>query len=103
MNKVVLTEEKETLLIPLLGKAKENEKPNPILIDRKSVEIVEQIDYDFESLKIPEKTNIMVCIRAKMIDNYVKRLLEVDKKSVALHLGCGLDSRYDRIKDDNVE
>ncbi|MDY6958541.1 MAG: class I SAM-dependent methyltransferase [Halobacteriota archaeon] len=103
MNKVVLTEEKETLLIPLLGKAKENEKPNPILIDRKSVEIVEQIDYDFESLKIPEKTNIMMCIRAKMIDDYVKRLLDANKKSVALHLGCGLDSRYARIKDDNVE
>lgn len=88
MNKIVLTEEKETLLIPLLGKAQENEKQNPILIDRKAAEIVQQIDYDFESLDIPEKTNILMCIRAKLMDNYVNAFLFDNETSVALHLGC---------------
>lgn len=55
MDKIVLTGEKETLLIPLYGKAKEFEKNNPILIDRKAVEIVNQIDYNFSSLRIPKK------------------------------------------------
>lgn len=103
MNKIVLTEEKETLLIPLLGKAKENEKERPILIDKKAVEIINKIDYDFQSLKIPEKTNILMCIRAKLIDNFVKDFLTECKESVALHLGCGLDSRYDRIENSNVD
>ncbi|MFO8051071.1 MAG: hypothetical protein R6V01_05160 [Thermoplasmatota archaeon] len=40
MNNIVLTEEKETLLIPLLGKAQENRKQNPILTDKKAAEIV---------------------------------------------------------------
>ncbi|WP_319559728.1 class I SAM-dependent methyltransferase [Marispirochaeta sp.] len=102
VNKIVLTEEKETLLIPLLGKARENEKQNPILIDKKSSEIVKQIDYDFESLKIPEKTNILMCIRAKLMDNYVTSFLSDNENSIALHLGCGLDSRYIRIKNNNV-
>jgi O-methyltransferase involved in polyketide biosynthesis len=103
LNEIILTEEKETLLIPLLGKAKESERETPILIDKKAVEIIKQIDYDFESLKIPEKTNIMMCIRAKLIDNYVKGFLAENKNSVALHLGCGLDSRYDRISNNNVD
>lgn len=103
MDKIVLTEEKETLLIPLYGKAKESEKKHPILIDKKAVGIVNKIDYDFKSLKIPEKTNTMMCLRAKLMDNFVKDFLKENGKSVALHLGCGLDSRYERIKNSNVD
>ncbi len=103
MDKIILTEEKETLLIPLFGKAKESEKQAPILIDKKAIEVVNQIDYNFKSLKIPEKTNIMMCIRAKLIDNFVKDFLIKSNESVALHLGCGLDSRYNRIENSNVD
>lgn len=102
-NKIILTEEKETLLIPLYGKARENEKEKPILTDRKAAEIIGGIDYDFSSLKIAEKTNIMMCLRAKLIDGYVKRFLDGGKGTAALHLGCGLDSRYNRIGNDEVD
>lgn len=102
MDKIALTEEKETLLIPLSGKARENEKESPILVDKKAAEIVAQIDYNFDSLRIPEKTNIMMCLRAKLIDNFVKDFLAESGESAALHLGCGLDSRYDRIGNRNV-
>lgn len=103
MNKITLTEEKETLLIPLFGKAKESRKKHPILVDKKAVEIVNQIDYNFKSLKIPEKTNTMMCLRAKLIDNFVKDFLSNNDENAALHLGCGLDSRYNRIKNNNVD
>lgn len=103
MDKVVLTREKETLLIPLFGKAKESMKDRPILVDRKAVEIVSRIDYDFSLLKIPEKTNVMMCLRAKLIDNFVKGFLEKERESAALHLGCGLDSRCDRVGNSSVE
>jgi len=103
MDKITLTEEKETLLIPLYGKAKESEKKHPVLVDKKAVEIVNQIDYDFKSLKIPEKTNTMMCLRAKLMDNFVKEYLAKNDESVALHLGCGLDSRYNRIENNDVD
>jgi len=103
MNKIVLTEEKETLLIPLYGRAKENGKKTPVIMDRKAVEIVNQIEYNFDLLKIPEKTNYLMCIRAKLIDNYVNDFLKNSNKSAALHLGCGLDSRYDRIENRGVD
>jgi O-methyltransferase involved in polyketide biosynthesis len=66
MAKIVLTKEKETLLVPLYGKAIENNKKTPLIIDKKAIEIINQIDYNFTSLKIPEKTNIMMCLRAKL-------------------------------------
>ncbi len=103
MEKISLSKEMETLFIPLFGKARESMKKSPILIDNKATEIIDQIDYDFTSLKIPEKTNIMMCLRAKLIDDFVKNYLERSNGSVALHLGCGLDSRYDRIGNSRVD
>ncbi len=97
MDKVCLTEEKETLLIPLFGKAIESRKSSPVLTDKKAAQIVELIDYDFGSLKIPDKTNVMMCIRARLIDRYVQRFLAENSDCTALHLGCGLDSRHNRI------
>ena len=103
MDKITLTEEKETLLIPLYGKAMENKKENPILIDKKAAEIVNGITYNFGSLKIAEKTNIMMCIRAKMMDDYVSDFLAKKDDVTVLHLGCGLDSRFLRINADNAD
>jgi len=54
-------------------------------------------------LKISEKTNILMCIRAKLIDSFVRDFLSKNSGSVALHLGCGLDSRYNRIENSNVD
>jgi O-methyltransferase involved in polyketide biosynthesis len=96
-NKIRLDREKETLLIPLHGKAMESKKKAPVLYDRKALEIVGKIDYDFGSLKIPGKTNTMMCLRAKLIDNFVRGFLAQSKECTILHLGCGLDSRYVRI------
>ena len=64
-NMITLNKEKETLLVPLYGKVMETQKKTPILYDAKAVEIIEKIDYDFKSLKIPGKTNTMMCLRAK--------------------------------------
>lgn len=99
---IFLDKEKETLLIPLYGKAIESKKKSPVLLDAKAVEIVEKIDYDFKSLKIPSKTNTMMCLRAKLFDNFVLDHLTDKSKSIVLHLGCGLDSRYNRIKNFKV-
>ncbi len=97
MEKIVLQQEKETLLIPLYGKAMESKRNNPILQDEKAVEIVERIAYPFENLKINHKTNIMMSIRAAILDRFATAFIEVNPESTCFHLGCGLDSRCLRI------
>lgn len=101
--KITLTQEKETMLIPLYGKAIESKRKSPILVDPHAVKMIEQVDYDFSTLKIPEKTNIMMCLRAKLIDNFTKDFLSKHRQTMALHLGCGLDSRYFRIQNSAVD
>jgi hypothetical protein len=84
-RKIILNKEKETLLVPLYGKALESKKESPIIYDAMAIEIVGRLNYDFTSLKIPGKTNTMMCLRAKLIDNFVSDFLSTEQKSVALH------------------
>ncbi|MBN2807812.1 MAG: class I SAM-dependent methyltransferase [Prolixibacteraceae bacterium] len=101
-NKVLLSKEMETLLIPLYGKAMASTKKRPILIDYKAREIVENIEYDFGALKIPAKTNTMMCMRAKLLDDFTMKFLEKKMDCAVFHLGCGLDGRYYRVNNPKV-
>jgi len=102
-EKVLLTEERETLLVPLYSKAMESQQPHPILVDRKAQEILEGVEYDFARLKIPRKTAVTLCIRAKKLDSYTREFLAEHPRSVVIHLGCGLDSRCVRVQKGKVE
>ncbi|MBE0466828.1 MAG: class I SAM-dependent methyltransferase [Candidatus Desulforudis sp.] len=102
-EKILLTEEQETLLVPLYSRAVESRQPEPIFVDRKAQEILEHVEYDFAKLKIPGKTAVTLCIRAKKIDAYARKFLAGYPKSVVIHLGCGLDSRHTRVNNGEVE
>ena len=102
-EKILLTEEQETLLIPLYSKAVESQRPDPILVDEKAQEILEHVEYDFARLKIPRKTAVTLCIRAKKMDEYTQEFLANHSTAVVLHLGCGLDSRYTRVNPVGVD
>lgn len=94
-EKVQLTAEQETLLVPLYCKIHECES---IFSDPKAREIAQQIEYDFSGLDIPRKTCHMLCMRAHQFDCYTQEFLTKHHESTVLHLGCGLDSRNLRIK-----
>ena len=98
-----LSHEKETLLIPLYGKAMARKAGISFFEDPKAEEIVAHIDYDFQSLKIAPKTNLLMCLRAKLLDNYIREFLRQPGEKGVLHLGCGLDSRYGRIGDPSAD
>jgi len=102
-EKVLLTEEQETLLIPLYSKATESRRPNAIFADEKAQEILAHVDYDFARLKTPRKTVVTLCIRASKLDAYTREFLGEHPDGVVLHLGCGLDSRCVRVPHEQAE
>jgi O-methyltransferase involved in polyketide biosynthesis len=95
--KITLTEEMETLLIPLYAKAVESQQPNPIFVDTKAQEILAQVEYDFGKLRTPRKTTVTLALRAKKLDDVTRAFLDRHAQGVVLHLGCGLDSRCLRV------
>ncbi|MDO4229867.1 MAG: class I SAM-dependent methyltransferase [Capnocytophaga sp.] len=87
----------ETMLIPLWAKATENKRSDAILKDAKAIEIINKIDYDFDKFKNIKFSQIGVCIRAKIIDDEVKKFLTKHPNAVVIQLGAGLDARYERL------
>jgi O-methyltransferase involved in polyketide biosynthesis len=99
-TKITLTPEQETLLIPLYTKAQPG---NPLFFDPQAQGILNQVDYDFTRLRVPYKTVILVCQRAKKLDAVTREFLAEHPNGVVLHLGCGLDSRFWRVDNGKVE
>lgn len=96
-QKVMLTHEKETLLIPLYSKAIQTDQAKSIIDDPKAKEILQRIEYDFGQLKIPRQSLLTLAMRAKKLDCYVRNYIEGVQNPLVLHLGCGLDSRVLRV------
>lgn len=99
-TKVKLSPEQETLLITLYAKAQPG---NPIFFDTRAREILERVDYDFSALHVPYKTVVLVSQRAKKIDEIAREFLRAHSGAVVVHLGCGLDARFERVDDGAVE
>ncbi len=102
-KKIRLSKEKETLLVPLYCKAKEVSNYKPIIKDDKAKEIISQIEYDFKELNVPKKTCVTLNIRAHKIDDYVQSFIQKYPNATVIHLGCGLDNRYGRLKNKNIQ
>ncbi|ABO66630.1 MULTISPECIES: class I SAM-dependent methyltransferase [Geobacillus] len=96
VHNIHLENEKETLLITLYAKALDYHSKHSILNDKKSAELVNAIDYDFEKLNRFPNGNLMV-VRAKQFDTWLADFLQIHPNATVLNLGCGLDTRVSRI------
>ena len=96
-EKIRLTKGKETYLATLYGKAIDAALDNPILGDRLAANAVARLDYDFKALKLPNRAEITLAMRAWHFDQWTRAFLAVHPESTVLHLGCGLDTRVYRI------
>jgi O-methyltransferase involved in polyketide biosynthesis len=96
-NKVRLPREKKTYLATLYGKALDAAAENPILGDQLAASAVARIDYDFKALKLPKGAEITLPLRARHFDQWTRAFLAANPEATVLHLGCGLDTRVDRI------
>ncbi|MEM9301534.1 MAG: class I SAM-dependent methyltransferase [Pseudomonadota bacterium] len=91
----------ETLLIPLLGRAVETAKPDGILKDTRAVEIVEELDYDFDKWR-GGPSLLGACIRTLMYDRFVETFLQKHPFGTVVEIGCGLNTRFDRTDNGTV-
>jgi O-methyltransferase involved in polyketide biosynthesis len=96
---------KETLLLPLWGRAFETKKKNPFLVDMKALEIIENIDYDFSSFekRINPLSRASWVARSIYFDNKIRQFLETYPEASIMNIGCGLDTTYDRINNNRAK
>jgi len=87
----------DTLLITLYTKSVESKKKDPLIVDETACELVEKIDYDFSKYENSPASTTGVAIRATHFDNVVKKFIEQHASPIVVLIGCGLDSRVQRI------
>jgi O-methyltransferase involved in polyketide biosynthesis len=93
----------ETLLIPLYVRATESQRPDAMLKDEKAVEMVRRIDFDFSRIKLQGHDLLGLILRVSEFDRFVRNFLAAHPDGVVVHIGCGLDTRFERVDNGRVE
>ena len=96
----------ETLLLPLYIRALESQRPDALIRDDKAVALVEQIRYDsswMTKMRVDEEDQVTLVLRNREFDHYVRDFLARNSEAVVVHIGCGLDSRFERVDNGQVE
>ncbi len=100
---VQLDDVAETLLIPLYFRAKETECPDALVKDERAVALVHQLNYDFSRIRLRDHDKVAIILRAREFDRFARDFLARNPEAVVVHIGCGLDTRFDRVDDGKVE
>jgi O-methyltransferase involved in polyketide biosynthesis len=96
----------ETLLIPLYNRAMESQRPDALMKDDKAVALVTQMSYDFDQvrkIRMTEGNKVARIMLTREIDRYARDFLGRHPEAVVVHIGCGLDSRFERVDNGRVE
>jgi len=96
----------ETLLIILYLRAMESQRPDALIKDEKAVELVTHMSYDFDRIRqipLSEGNKVVAVLRDREIDRYARDFLSRHPEAVVVHIGCGLDSRFERVAERNSQ
>jgi O-methyltransferase involved in polyketide biosynthesis len=96
----------ETLLMTLYIRAMESQRPDALIKDEKAVALVANMSYDFDRVRqvhMDEEDKVTIILRNLEFDRYTRDFLARHPQAVVVHIGCGLDSRFERVDDGRVE
>ncbi|MET8998979.1 class I SAM-dependent methyltransferase [Amycolatopsis sp. NPDC004169] len=93
---------RETLLLTLSARALDSRAPAPILGDAGAAAVADRIaedtGYDFRKLKLKPSLVTSTALRARKLDDVVRRFAAAHPGAVVVDLGCGLDTRWSRCR-----
>jgi len=87
----------ETMLQSFYARAQYSKKNYRRFYDKKAVELVEQIDYDFSKASKDTIMSSGVIARTIVFDELVRAFIEKNPNCTVVNIGCGLDTRVYRM------
>ncbi|NHA36807.1 class I SAM-dependent methyltransferase [Staphylococcus schleiferi] len=87
----------ESMLIPLIARAKECENENPIIRDKLSKIIFDDLDDMYKNITCDTMSQVGISVRSVIIDGITTRFIKDHKDSIVVNIGCGLDTRFQRL------
>ncbi len=101
-----LGDAEKTLLIPLYNRAMESRRQDAIIRDERAVELVTKMGLEFspvQQVRMTRMLGIMRIIFAREFDRCAREYLARRPDAVVVHIGCGLDTRFERVDDGRIE
>jgi O-methyltransferase involved in polyketide biosynthesis len=95
----------ETMLVTLYLRAVESQRPDALIKDEKAVSLVQRMSYDFDRIRqipLSAANKLVIILRNREIDRYTRDFLTRPPDAVVFHIGCGLDSRFERVDNGQV-
>lgn len=92
-----------TLLLTLYVRARESQRTDAMINDHRAVAMVNQLDCDFSKLRMQRHDEVAVIMRMRKFDNHARDFIARNPRSVVVHIGCGLDTRFERVDNGQVE
>jgi O-methyltransferase involved in polyketide biosynthesis len=91
-----------SLLIPLDYRAIESQRPDGLVLDPKAVELVARLAVDFSDVQKLKDEQFNYLLRMREFDRLARTFLVEHPAGVIVDLGCGLDTRFERIDNGQV-
>ncbi|OQB25928.1 MAG: Leucine carboxyl methyltransferase [Chloroflexi bacterium ADurb.Bin180] len=92
----------QTNLITLYARALESQRDDALLRDERAVELVQGIDYDWTRIQLGEEDRVGLALRGLEMDRLCRDFMGRHPGGCAVHIGCGLDTRFWRVDDGQV-
>ena len=92
----------KTLYIPLYGKALVSSK-NIIIQDKKAEEIWAKEGFELKGKSKSKWLAYYMAMRAAIYDEWLEKELNSNPSAIVVHIGCGMDSRIERVSRQNQE
>src|SRR5512143_3085633 len=100
MTKPNLSGVAETLLIPLYIRATESQRPDALIKDERAEALVCQLDQETlrKTLALTDDfSRVAVILKGREFDRFTQDFLRRHPDAVVVHIGCGLDTRFERL------
>lgn len=102
MEKVNIQGVPETMLQTLFARAAHSRKKEHKFYDKKAIEMVKQLDYDFSRAEKDTAMSSGVIARTILLDRMVGTFLEENPDATVVNIACGLDTRVYRLDNGQV-
>jgi O-methyltransferase involved in polyketide biosynthesis len=95
-----------SLLLPLYIRALETTRSDALIRDDVAVELIQKLKLDpnsFTQAQVSEEVKVSILLRNRQFDFITSDYLARYPNAVVVHLGCGLDARFERLDNRHVE
>ena len=87
-----------TLLVPLACRARESARPDGLMRDPRAMDLFTHFEGGLDSLRgMSDFDQVVTVMRARQFDRYARAFLSANAQGAVIDIGCGLDTRFDRL------